>query len=443
MIQKFKETEIGKIPEDWEVKRIGDFVDIKHGYAFKGEYFSDEPTENILLTPGNFNIGGGFKDDKLKYTNEEPSSEYVLKKNEIIVTMTDLSKEGDTLGFSAKVPASKDKKYLHNQRIGLLKFKSKEVSADFIYWTLRTEKYHSSIVGSATGSTVKHTSPDRIKQYGFCFPRNLSEQTIITKILSSLDEKIELNRRTNKKLEEMVQALFKYWFVDFEFPDKNGKPYKSSGGAMVDSELGKIPKGWEIKNIDELTSKFTTGLNPRNNFKLGNGNNFYVTIKNIGNQNIILDERCDKVDDNALLKINARSKLEKGDILFSGIGTIGKTFFVDETPSNWNVSESIFTLRANTRLISTEILYYLLLSSNFQDYAHQLASGSVQKGIRMRDLKRYRLAVPPMTVQNETSAVFSSVLQKLIDNHNVMRSLSSIRDSLLPKLMSGKIRVSV
>ena len=101
----------------------------------------------------------------------------------------------------------------------------------------------------------------------------------IASILSSLDRKIELNNKINADLEEMAQAIFKNWFVDFE-PFKDGK--------FVDSELGMIPEGWKVVTLDDLTSKFGTGLNPRKNFVLGHGNNYYVTIKNMGNNRIYL-----------------------------------------------------------------------------------------------------------------------------------------------------------
>jgi len=126
MKTKFKETEIGLIPEDWEVKELKSVIDIKHGFAFKGEFFTDEPNEHIVLTPGNFNIGGGFKAQKFKYYLSDYPEEYALKEGDIVVSMTDLSKEGDTLGYSAKIPPSKEKTYLHNQRLGLLQFKSKK-----------------------------------------------------------------------------------------------------------------------------------------------------------------------------------------------------------------------------------------------------------------------------------------------------------------------------
>jgi len=143
---KAKQTEIGEIPEGWREFSLHDLINIKHGFAFKGEYFTDEPTEDILLTPGNFNIGDGFKADKLKYYRGGYPKEYVLNAGDIIITMTDLSKNGDTLGYSARVPATSGMRYLHNQRLGLVDIKSNQIDKDFLYWLLRTRNYQKFIV---------------------------------------------------------------------------------------------------------------------------------------------------------------------------------------------------------------------------------------------------------------------------------------------------------
>ena len=143
---------------------------------------------------------------------------------------------------------------------------------------------------------------------------------------------------------------------------------------------------WITTTLDDLTDKFATGLNPRKNFVLGHGTNYYVTIKNMLNNRIYLNNKCDKVDDEALIKINNRSDLKPGDLLFSGIGTIGRTYLIDKPATNWNISESVFTIRPSSA-ISSEFLFLLLLSNEMQDYAISNSSGSVQKGIRMADLK--------------------------------------------------------
>ena len=169
---QFVESELGLIPEGWEVKKLKEFIEIKHGYAFKGEFFSKDPTSNILLTPGNFKFGGGFKWDKLKYYDGEMPSDFILKNGDLIVTMTDLSKLGDTLGYPALVPPSKDLKFLHNQRIGKVNFKNQKLGLFYLYYLLCSDSYRSHVLGTATGSTVKHTAPDRIKDFSFILPES-------------------------------------------------------------------------------------------------------------------------------------------------------------------------------------------------------------------------------------------------------------------------------
>ncbi|MDE6035935.1 MAG: restriction endonuclease subunit S, partial [Ruminococcus sp.] len=195
-----------------------------------------------------------------------------------------------------------------------------------------------------------------------------------------------------------------------------------------------------ITTLGETTSKFATGLNPRKNFVLGQGNNYYVTIKNMYNNDIILNNRCDMIDDEALEKINKRSDLKSGDVLFSGIGTIGRVYYIYSTPTNWNISESIFTIRANN-LISPEYLYLLLLSSDMQNYVINSASGSVQKGIRMADLKKYEFNLPTHEVIIKFSEIIKPLIAKIKNNNIENQRLSALRDALLPELINGRIKI--
>jgi len=200
----------------WKEKTLANLIKIKHGWAFKGESITEDPNNNIVLTPGNFNIKGGFKNNKFKYYTGNFPDDYILKEGDVVVTMTDLSKEGDTLGYSAKLPKNK-RSFLHNQRIGLVELISNDANLDFIYWLMRTRNYQKTIVNSATGTTVRHTSPTKIQEYNFYLPSK-KEQIAISHILTILDSKIDLLRRQNQTLENIAQALFKRWFVDFEFP---------------------------------------------------------------------------------------------------------------------------------------------------------------------------------------------------------------------------------
>ncbi|WP_392476196.1 restriction endonuclease subunit S [Nostoc sp. C110] len=160
---------LGYIPEAWSVGKLGQYLNIKHGYAFKGEYITTEVTEKILLTPVNFKIGGGFNDSKYKYYSaDDYLNEYVLRRKDLAITMTDLSKEGDSLGYPAFIPDIKGKVFLHNQRIG--KVENNNIDKTFLYFLLCRREYRSHILGTSSGSTVRHTSPSRICEYSFVIP---------------------------------------------------------------------------------------------------------------------------------------------------------------------------------------------------------------------------------------------------------------------------------
>jgi type I restriction enzyme S subunit len=320
---------------------------------------------------------------------------------------------------------------------GLCAIRMKNNNQEFLYYLLKS--CSKKINKSSGGTTYNSITIKELEKIEFILPDE-SEQKYIASILSSLDNKIETNNEINRKLEELAQTLYQQWFVAFEFPTEEGKSYKSSGGEMVVSELGMIPKGWRVTSLETACDRFATGLNPRKNFVLGQGENFYVTIKNIATNSLVLDDSCDKVDDKAILKINNRSDLQKGDILFSGVATIGKVYLLQETPKNWNINESIFTIRPNAN-ISSEFLCLLLLSNQFQSYAKNVAMGSVQKGVRMADLKKYNLVIPSEEILKKFNDTSAPILKMEHSTYEENSKLIELRDTLLPYLMSGKIKI--
>ena len=179
---------------------LRDYIRIKHGYAFKGRNISTIDNNVVLVTPGNFSVGGGFKEDKCKYFDAEYPYDYVLKEDDLIVTMTDLSKSIDTLGYSALVPTGKNRRvYLHNQRIGLVTINSDEINKHYIYWFMRSPYYQKMIAATSTGSTVHHTSPDRILDVEIELPK-LEDQNKIAAFLDNIENQIQLNNEINNNL---------------------------------------------------------------------------------------------------------------------------------------------------------------------------------------------------------------------------------------------------
>ena len=193
----------GNINEDRFPKcKLRDVAHIKHGYAFSGEYFSDDDNGVVLVTPGNFALGGGFQEVRNRYFTAEYPDEYVLHAGDLIVTMTDLSKKADTLGYGAIVPDN-DKVYLHNQRIGLFDKLDKTLNPVFVRWFMQTDEYRLEIVRTSTGSTVHHTSPDRILDSVIYLPPIEMQNNFI-----SFAEQVDKSKVAVQKSLEETQLLF-------------------------------------------------------------------------------------------------------------------------------------------------------------------------------------------------------------------------------------------
>lgn len=288
----------------------------------------------------------------------------------------------------------------------------------FLFYLLKYNKDKIEAMGS--GTTFKEVSGNTMKNIIVRVPSDKEVQKNIASILGTLDNKIEENERINNNLYDILNLSYTELYLN---------------------QCETHPE-WNESNIGETTSKFATGLNPIKNFKLGEGNNYYVTIKNMANNRIYLDSKCDNVTDEALIKINKRSDLQIDDCLFSGIGTIGRVHHIHKTPVNWNISESIFTLRANEK-ISSQFLYLLLLSDDLQNYTNSLASGSAQKGIRKADFVKYKFKLPDASYMKYLTDTWEPIINLIHENEDQNDTLISLRDQLLPKLMSGEIDVSV
>lgn len=190
----FRHWFVEEAKEDWEEMKLRDFISIKHGFAFKGNNITGEPTNLILVTPGNFKIGGGFKFDKFKYySSQDFPKDYIFQSGDLIVTMTDLSVDGNTLGYPAFVPENySNELYLHNQRVGKIEFKN-ELGKNFIYQLMRTEDYQWFVLSGASGTAIRHTSPTSICNFSFRKPPK-SKIIEFELFANSLKEKMKKNQ---------------------------------------------------------------------------------------------------------------------------------------------------------------------------------------------------------------------------------------------------------
>ncbi len=260
----------------------------------------------LSVTDFNNDLRHVYKSEK-KITKEglENSNTKLLNKGDLIISAR------GTVGVLAQIGTP----MCFNQSCFGLRGKKDIMDTDFLYYYLKY--YVSNIKKRSQGSVFDTINLSSFDLMEIEYPEEIGYQQKIASVLSSLDSKIELNNFINSDLESMAKTLYDYWFVQFDFPDEKGKPYKTSGGKMIwNEEINRLmPEGWLSLTLGDVLASTGTGLNPRDNFVLGKGENFYVTIKNIEQGKILLNEKCDKIDDDALEIINKRSDLNIGDIL--------------------------------------------------------------------------------------------------------------------------------
>lgn len=410
--------------KEWRKVKLGDLYEVHNGLSKGRQFFG---TGFPFLTFSNVFNNWFLPNelDSLVQTTDKEREACSIKYGDVFITRT--SETMNELGMSSV--ALKDyPDATYNGFTKRLRPFTDKVLPNYIGYYLRSPKFRGKFMAFSSMTTRASLANDNLLNMEIELPP-MDVQKKIATVLSRYDSLIENYQKQIKLLEEAAQRLYKEWFVNLRFPGHENT-------KIVDG----VPEGWEKKKIADVTIKVTTGLNPRKNFVLGHGENYYVTIKNMGKNTFFLDEKCDKVDDEAIAKINKRSDLKKGDILFSGIGTIGRVALIDIPTSNWNVSESVFTLRANEN-ISKEYLYLMLLDSNMQNYCQSHSHGAAQKGIRMADLKAFSFPLASKSIIDLFTSKAEPLLNRVSKIRRQLRLLTESRDRLLPKLLSGEIEV--
>jgi type I restriction enzyme S subunit len=375
-------------------------------------------------------------------TSTKEQEVYSVRKSDIFLTRT--SETIDELGMSC-VALDDYPNATFSGFVKRLRPLQDDLTYDkFMAFYLRSKYFRKCMANNAI-MTLRASLNEDIFSYLELYLPDYNTQKNAGDLLYNIQAKIKVNADISAKLQSTMETLYDYWFLQFDFPNDEGKPYKSSGGSMRKNDiLGyEIPDGWVDCELGDIVSRIGTGLNPRDNFKLGVGENYYVTIRNIDNGKITLDSKCDKIDDDALNIINKRSDLKAGDILFTSIQPVGITYFVAETPIDWNINESVFTLRPNYEIVTSEFLYMLLSGKEIKAFTKNSSTGSIHKGIRHGALKMYRLPYGGYELINAYSKVVSPLLQRISTLDKENRKLTEIRDSLIPVLTNGQAVVVI
>ena len=361
------------------------------------------------LDTANLNVGTV---DELQYMevgkDKIPSrAKRIVRKNDILISTVRPNQKH--YGIIKNVA----KNMVASTGFAVLTPKEDKVDPGYIYNYLIQDHittYLHSIAESST-STYPSIKPSVIGDLEVDLPP-LEEQKAIAHILSTLDDKIEVNNQINKTLENMAQAIFKQWFVDFEFPNEDGEPYKSSGGEMVESELGTIPKGWEVSKFFDLI-EITSGKRP-------------------GKRSDLAMEDCkySLVGASSIMGYTDDFNFEEKILVIGRVGTHG---VVQRLNNKVWASDNTLVIKSD----KYEFAYQIL---NQIDYK-AINRGSTQPLITQTDIKNHTLIIPTESHLNK----FELLVGSLFGIHSNLclenSKLTEIRDSLLPKLMSGEIRV--
>ena len=387
----------------WRKCILGDLFEVKHGYAFKGEFFSDEGLF-VLLTPGNFREEGGLKlkGEKEKFYTGEFPDEFKLRRGDLLVAMTDLTQNAPILGSPAFIP--EDNRYLHNQRLGkIVNLKTDEIAPEFLFYLMNTPSVRGQIKGSASGATVRHTSPSRIYEITVELPQ-LPEQQQIAGVLSAYDELIENSQRRIRILETMARALYREWFVNFRFPGHEKHP-------CIASPIGNIPKGWEIRPLFELaTVKYGKNLPTK---KLADDGAYpvYGAAKIIGRY--------------------TEYTREQRTIICGCRGSVGE---MQITQPQCYVTNNSFTFDP-THPDNFFWLFQALKERGLRD----VVGGAAQPQITLEGISSVELVTPPLPLRTHFQQTVSAMFEQAWTLDDQIRNLRRTRDLLLPRLLSGQI----
>lgn len=373
-------------------------------------------------------------------TSIKEQETYSIKKGDILITRT--SETIDELAMSCvavkdypRATYSGFTKRLRPKTAGIAYHK-------YLAFYLRSQLFRKAVTNNAF-MTLRASFNEDIFSFLNLYLPEYKEQVKIGDMLYSMEQKIQLNKRICAELEAMAKTLYNYWFTQFDFPDENGKPYRSSGGEMVwnDQLKRKIPKGWDVRPLSHVISSINTGLNPRDNFILGNGDIQYLTVKNLTTSGTIDFSGCDTVDEQAREIIHKRSDVSVGDILFASIAPLGRCYLIQNPPEKWDINESVFSIRRNAFRVTSEFLYMYFMSDTFIKAATSSSTGSIFKGIRINTLLDIAAVIPPKDIVTAFTTQVKTLLALKEQKGTENRGLTKLRDWLLPVLMNGQATV--
>jgi type I restriction enzyme S subunit len=415
----YKKTEIGVIPEDWEVKKLGEITKLKNGYAFSSDFFSDSGP--IVITPGNFKLEGGltFSDrNTLRYSGNI-TKEMQFKNGDLLIVMTDLTPNCNLLGKPGIV--NSEEVILHNQRIGKISLTSKLVNQDYLYWFFVSELFSKRMKETATGSTVRHTSVGSINDTILAIP-TLVEQTAIANALSDIDSLINSLEKLIAKKRNIKQAAMQ--------------------------KLLKPKESWKIKKLGEIADgaqkwSFTGGpfgSNLKSSDYTDEGIRV-IQLQNIGDGHFINHSEIytSEVKADELLSCN----IYPGDIILSKMGDpVARACIIPNNHSRYLMCSDGIRLAVNQKDNNTLFIYSYINSPAFRIQAENNSTGSTRKRIGLVTLRNLQLIVPDFEEQTRIALILSDMDEEINALDNKLEKYRNVKLGMMQNLLTGKIRLA-
>ncbi len=411
--------------------KLGEILDVTRGASLSGEFYATEG-EYIRLTCGNFDYQNNcFKENKSKdnlYYVGDFKPEFLMEEGDIITPLTEQAI--GLLGSTAIIPESS--KYIQSQDVAKIICKEDLLDKDFAFYLISSALVKQQLSAAAQQTKIRHTSPDKIKDCTVWIPE-LSEQKRIGKLLCSIDRKIELNRTINQNLEAMAKQLYDYWFVQFDFPNEEGKPYKSSGGEMIWNEKLKrmIPKEWTNANIYQLASISKETVNP-----LARPNELFkhYSLPEYDKTGTYAEEYGIDIQ-------SAKFTVTNNCILVSKLNPWTSRVICGNRESN-QICSTEFVVWNPASMKTKGFLFMLAKSAKFIEYCTQGATGTSHshRRINLELMMKFDFSYNS-EIAIKFSRLIENIIGKLHDNIAQLKVLTKQRDELLPLLMNGQITI--
>ena len=407
---------------EWKEYKLDEVYEVSNGLSKKREEFGFG-YEFLAFTDVFNNYFVPQTLDNLVNSSEMERVKCSIKRGDVFLTRT--SEKLDELGRSCVALKDYPNATFNGFTKRLRPIGNVEILPEYAGYYFRSLKFRNAVTSMSSMTTRASLNNDMISLLTITVP-TLEEQENIANILSCLDEKIELNNEMNKTLEEMAQCIFKRWFVDFEFPNENGEPYKSSGGEMVDSELGMIPNGWEVVNYIN-TSDIQYGFAFKSKLFNDKEGKPIIRIRDISNS---------YTPTYTTEEYNDIYIVTKNDILVGMDGEFKAHI--------WGGKDSLLNqrvLRIRPKDNNSIAYSYFSIKEPLR-YLENSKVGTTVIHLGKKDIDNIKIVYPPNNLISKYRDIADNLINKICENKVEIMELLELRDSLLPKLMSGEIKVN-